>query len=375
MIDAVALCRELVRFDTRNPPGDETRCADFLEETLVGHRFSVARQSFGSGRFNLVARLEGETPAAMFTGHIDTVPLGTSEWTYDPFGGEIVDNRLYGRGATDMKAGIAAMIAAAVETANDPARRAAVTLVFTGGEETGSEGARALVAAGLVGEAAFLVVGEPTSNRFLNGHKGAFWLRACCRGRTAHGSTPHLGDNALYKAAEGVLRLRDFGFNVAPHAVMGSPTLNVGTMQAGQNVNSVPDLAEFTIDIRTIPGLAHERVRDAIGATLGAQTTLDALVDLPAVWSDPDWPAMKRLGRAYAQATGAAPHTESANYFTDASVLTPALGDIPTVICGPGDATLAHKTDEYCLVDRIREAVGIYKAFMLMPAGSGRANP
>lgn len=364
MIDAVALTQQLVRFDTRNPPGNEAACADFLAGLLADLGFAVERHGFGENRHNLVARLGNRDRPAMFTGHIDTVPLGTSAWQHDPFGGDIVDGRLYGRGSTDMKAGIAAMIAAAVAEADWIAEHAGLVLVITGGEETGSDGARALVADGLLPDAAFLVVGEPTGNALLHGHKGALWLRACCQGVTAHGSTPHLGDNALLKAAHGVVALDDFAFNVAPHAIMGSPTLNVGTMHAGENINSVPDRAEFTIDIRTTPGLAHRHVRDQIGAVLGDTTTVDALVDLPAVWTEPAGAVARRLVDAHAATTGNADDPRSANYFTDASVLTPALGNVPTIICGPGDATLAHKTDEYCETSRILDAVSIYRSMI-----------
>lgn len=379
MIDAVELTQQLVRIDTRNPPGDESECVGFLEVLLAGAGFRVSRHGFGDGRFSLVARLGGGGPAMMLTGHVDTVPLGSAPWMHDPFGGEIVEGKLYGRGSTDMKAGVAAMIAAAAAEAEWIAGHAAVTLVLTGGEETGSDGARALVDAGVLGEAALLVVGEPTGNRFLAGHKGALWLRACCSGVTAHGSTPHLGDNALYKAARGALSLENYQFNVARHPVMGGPTLNVGTMQAGQNINSVPDRAEFTIDIRTIPGLVHDNVRDQVGFTLGPDTELGTLVDLPAVWSEPSGATMRRLAFAYRHATGREPAPASANYFTDASVLTPALGHVPTVICGPGDPAMAHRTDEYCEVGQIREAVAIYRSMLRPPMdgldAASRASP
>ena len=215
-----------------------------------------------------------------------------------------------------------------------------------------------------MGQARLLVVGEPTGNRMLAGHKGALWLRACCRGVTAHGSTPHLGDNAVYKAARGIARLEDFEFNAAAHPVMGRPTLNVGTVSGGLNINSVPDLAEFTIDIRTVPGMRHDTVRDQIGFTLGEGTELQSLVDLPSVWSDPGRPEMRRAITAFMAATGREAPPTSANYFTDASVLTPALGNVATIICGPGDPAMAHKTDEYCDVAAIGEAVEIYRSII-----------
>src|SRR5690606_40530332 len=133
--------------------------------------FVVKRHNSAHYRCNLAAHRVGPGPAAVFTGRFDTVPLGATAWSREPFGGEIVDGRLYGRGAADMKAGVAAMIAAAVAEASEIGERG-ITLVLTGGEETGSEGARAVAATGRLPEAAFPVVAEPTANTFLLGHKG-----------------------------------------------------------------------------------------------------------------------------------------------------------------------------------------------------------
>src|SRR5436190_23832521 len=116
-----------------------------------------------------------------------------------------------------------------------------------------------------------MVVAEPTSNAALVGHKGALWLRLTLKGITAHGSMPHLGVNAAYKAARVLTALQTFQFNVAPHAYLGSPTLNVGTVHAGLNVNSVPDLAEIGIDIRSIPGLDHTRIQEHLQADWGTR--------------------------------------------------------------------------------------------------------
>jgi len=361
MIDPVALAQALVRIDSRNPPGDEQPCVDLLAPLLRDAGFEIEIAGFGPERVNLIAR-RGTGKARVFTGHLDVVPLGAAPWTVDPFGGEIIDGKLFGRGATDMKAGVAAMIAAAIATPD-----ATVTLILTGGEETGSEGAQALAASGLPDEAEFLVVGEPTDNRLLAGHKGALWLKGCCHGVTAHGSTPHLGTNAVYAAARAVGALERFGFGHPAHPIMGNPSLNVGTMSGGLNINSVPDRAEFTIDIRTVPGQHHDAVTRDVANAVGAETELATLVDLPSVWSDPQGQTMMALVHAHGLVLGAASAPASANYFTDASVLTPALGGVPTVICGPGDPAMAHKTDEFCEIAAIHEAVAIYRAMLALP--------
>jgi succinyl-diaminopimelate desuccinylase len=196
----------------------------------------------------------------------------------DPFAGEIIDSKMYGRGSTDMKCGVAAFVAAIANLAQQLEGTGGALLVITAGEEVGCEGAFHMARAGILGRAGAIVVAEPTSNAALIGHKGALWLRLTLKGVTAHGSMPHLGVNAAFKAARAITALEGFQFNVAPHPSLGFPTLKA----------------------RTAP------------------------------------------------------------YFTDASALTPAFGNPPTVILGPGEAAKAHQTDEYCSVRRVHQACDIY---------------
>jgi len=142
---------------------------------------------------------------------------------------------------------------------------------------------------------------------------------------------------------------------------MGAPTLNVGTLHGGINVNSVPDQAEIGIDIRTIPGMRHTQLRDQIASYLGSDVAVDPVVDVESVWTDPAQPWMQEVLKICAKVRNTAPTVETAPYFTDASALTPALGGVPTVILGPGPAHMAHQTDEWCECARIEEAVVIYE--------------
>ena len=362
-VNALDLTRALIRFDTINPPGQEKAAAEHLGSLLTRAGFACEYVDLAEGRPNLVARIGGSDakPPLAFTGHTDTVPLGLQPWTVDPHAAEVKDGRVWGRGASDMKAGVAAFVAAAIDLAPRLAGTPGLVLYITAGEETGSEGAFVLARRGIKGEAGALVVAEPTTNRPLCGHKGALWLKAMTRGVTAHGSMPDKGVNAVYKAARAVSKLEEFGFNVAPHAVMGSPTLNVGWMHGGLNVNSVPDKAEIGIDIRSIPGQRHARVREEIASALGPEVEVATLVDVESVWTEPSHPWMREVFRVCRAVQGAAPIVETAPYFTDASALTPALGAVPTVILGPGAAAMAHQTDEWCEVTRIEEAVEIYQ--------------
>ncbi|MBA3520321.1 MAG: M20/M25/M40 family metallo-hydrolase, partial [Rhizobiales bacterium] len=224
-IDPIALTQELIRFETVNPPGAEASCAAHLADILDRNGFSVETHAFGPGRTSLVARWQGDDPAfapLAFTGHLDTVPLGARPWSVDPFRAEVRDGRLYGRGASDMKAGVAAAVSAAIWAAGEGSLRRGVTLVLTAGEETGCEGARHLAGTrGALGEASGLIVAEPTSNRLVVAHKGALHLRARTKGRTAHGSMPQLGDNAVVKAVRAIAAIQSFPFEAEPHALLG----------------------------------------------------------------------------------------------------------------------------------------------------------
>lgn len=371
--DPVALTQKLISFNTINPPGQEYACAETLRDLLDQAGFSTELHDMDPAhpgtRANLVATLgDGSGPTLGFTGHIDTVPLGSRPWSHDPFAGEIADGRLYGRGAADMKSGVACFVAAAIAEAGTLRNGPGVTLVITSGEETGCDGASALVRDGLLGRLAqpvgALVVAEPTSNKAVVGHKGALWLTARTHGVTAHGSMPEHGVNAVHKAARAIGRLADFDFNVKRHPVLGAPTLNVGTVHGGLNVNSVPDQAEIGIDIRTLPGMDHDRLREGLRGYIAEEADLDVSVDVGSVWTDPKTPWLAGAAARVSAITGAPLDVNTVAFFTDASVLTPALGGIPTMVLGPGETHMAHQTDEYCLVEKLPQAVTIYRQLM-----------
>ena len=360
---SVELTQDLLRFNTINPPGNERACAEHLALLLENVGFTVKTVPFGEGRAQLVASIGGSTDKRPigFTGHLDTVPLGAQPWSIDPWAAEISDDRLYGRGSSDMKSGVAAFVAACIAVADKLTGTPGVVLVITAGEETGCSGAAALVKELKLPQVGALVVAEPTGNRPLVGHKGALWLEAKTVGVTAHGSMPEKGINAVYKAARAVTALQEFDFNIARHDVLGGPTLNVGTINGGLNINSVPDRAVIGIDIRTIPGQQHAKVREQLSSYLGDEVTLTTLLDAQSIWTNPEDGWMRDVFRIAREVGGFEGGIGAAPYFTDASVLTPAVGSPPTVIVGPGELALAHQTDEYCFVSKIEQAAALYE--------------
>lgn len=365
-LDGLQLTRKLVSFDTINPPGRERPCVEYIAGLLEETGFETTYHEFGADRTSLVARLPATTAQRkpiVFSGHIDTVPLGIAEWSVSPFDGEVHDGRLYGRGTSDMKSGVAAFILAARRLAQREQRSADIVVMVSAGEETGCDGVLHLAKdKAVLGECGALIVAEPTDNRPMIGHKGALWMDLVFSGVTAHGSMPDKGDNAIYKACAAIDTLRGFDFGVEPDPVMGAPSLNVGTMSAGMNVNSVPDSARVGVDIRTIVGQTNAGVRDALSRLLGSEVDFETLTDVDHVHTDPEDPWIRGVFEATERVLGTPVKVETATYFSDASVLKPAWGDPPTVIMGPGTMAMAHQTDEYCEVDRIDPCADVFTA-------------
>ncbi len=358
---ALELTRQLIQIDSCNPPGGEASVAELISPLLAEAGFELTTDEFAPGRPSLIARQSwGEGPPLCFSGHLDTVPLGGESWRFNPFGADIAEGKLYGRGASDMKSGIAAMVVAARALAAAGPSRAGLVLALSAAEETGCEGAFHLAERPqLLGGATAVLVGEPTANRPQLGHKGALWLKLAWQGKAAHGSMPHLGDNAILKAARGALTLQEHDFKVPPHPHLGETTLNLGTISGGHKVNIVPDAAEIQVDLRTLPGQGHDETAAAVAALL-PEAQIERLKDAEAIWSQPDDPWVASVFEVAAKHLGETPQPAGAAYFTDGSALKGALGGAPTVLLGPGQAECAHIADEWCWAEDIQTAADIY---------------
>jgi succinyl-diaminopimelate desuccinylase len=366
MSDAVALTRTLLRFDTINPPGREHDCTQHAGRLLEEWGFRVQYHEYEPGRTSLVARAgeAGKGAPLCLTGHIDTVALGSSPWSKDPFAGDTDGDKLYGRGSSDMKAGVAAILLAARTFANRYSGTPGVVIVLTAAEEGGCIGSQHLARTQLLGKAGAMVVGEPTSNYPYIGHKGSVKFHARFKGVSAHGSMPHLGVNAIYKAARAISKLEGFDFGAKPHAVMGEPTMNVGTMAGGSGVNMVPDTATLGVDIRTVPGMDHAELLARLKKVLGDEAEMDVFSNLPPVWTAPQNEWIERVFDICRQQLGTPPEAKTATYMTDAANLLKAYTGAPTVVLGPGEPQMAHQTDEWCSVERIRQSVALYEAII-----------
>jgi succinyl-diaminopimelate desuccinylase len=367
---AVSLLAECIRLVTVNPPGNEKLAADWMAGVLARMGFAPTVDDLGDNRANVTAVLRGtgEKPPLVYNGHLDVVPVGDTPWTFAPFAGISSAGRLYGRGSSDMKGGLVAMLLAA-----DALKRAGVRLkgdlVLSGvaDEETGAQGAQAWVQAGRLQGASAVVIGEPTDLDVYIAEKGACWLELITHGKTAHGSMPDLGINAVMHMTAALQALTRLSLPFHPHPLFDKPTLSVGTIQGGHKTNVVPDRCTATIDIRTLPGMQHDEVVRQVRRTLdGLREGIPALTydlrviaERAPVASDPHAPIVETaLAILEARGTRTSPKA-TPGYATDASVFQPASG-APFLVLGPGIPHLAHQPDEYIEIDTYLQSIEIY---------------
>ncbi|MFN0074743.1 MAG: M20 family metallopeptidase, partial [Chloroflexota bacterium] len=252
----VALTRELIQVDSINPPGNEQAVAELLAARAREWGLQAEIRDVAPGRPNVVIKLAGTgaAPTLLYLGHLDTVPPGEVPWIYPPLSGELADGRIWGRGAADMKGGLAAMLVAMATL-----KRAGVALpgdlvlVAVVGEEVDCAGSKHFLADHGMDNVGWLVISEPTAMDFVVAHRGALWVEATTYGKTAHGSMPHLGVNAILGMLELVHRLRGWEHPWSPHPLLAPPTLSVNTIEGGVKTNVSPDTCRATIDMRTLP--------------------------------------------------------------------------------------------------------------------------
>jgi succinyl-diaminopimelate desuccinylase len=363
-LSVVGLARELVRLDTANPPGNEAAAAGLVAHRLAAAGATVRLHELAPGRAGLVAHLPGTAPGPTlcFSGHLDTVALGEAGWTHDPLGGELEGDRLWGRGSSDMKGAVAAMVVAFEALASAPRHRP-LALVLSAAEESGCEGAAPLAESllDLGAHVGALVVGESTCNRVALAHKGVAWLRLRARGLAAHASMPHLGRNAVMTLAHALGTLDDLAMVCHTHALLDGPTLSVGTIQGGTSTNIVPELCEATLDVRLVPSLSPEAAVAAVREALRSEVEVTLERALPAVETDSSDAWIAEARAIVASVEGEDSEPIGVPYFTDAAVLNPVLNNPPTLIVGPGNPALAHQADEWCSISAIERARTIYE--------------
>lgn len=367
--DALALTRALVAIDSRNPslaadgPGEHA-VAVRLAAVLRDWGFQVDLQDALPGRPNIIARIGPATSGRtlLLNGHLDTV--GTDGMTHPPFAPDLRDGRLYGRGSTDMKAGISAMCAAAVRAA-DAGLAGELLISAVIDEEHGSVGTRHLLSQGITAEAA--IVTEPTRLAICPSHKGFTWAEVTVHGRAAHGSRHDVGVDAITQTAHLMAELDAHQRTVltgVTHPLLGRASLHAGTIVGGTGPSTYAERCTVTLERRTLPGeretIFAEEIDAAIVRVRARHPEFHATVTIGLSQHPndlaPSHPLVRTLEAACA-ARGITPRIEGLSCWTDAALLSAA--GIPALCFGPGDIALAHATEEWVAVDEIHEATAI----------------
>lgn len=367
--EALEFLRNILCCNTTNPPGNEAILAQEIQAWLKQEGIIGQVDEFENNRANLVFKIKGseEGPSLMATGHLDTVPPGSQPWQHDPFGAEVDNGYVYGRGASDMKGSVAAMIYALVLMKRKGIiPKQDIIFLATAGEEMFCTGSQRFVEKTGMDNIGAVLVGEPSNGELLLAHKGAAWIEITTYGQTAHGSMPDLGINAIMSMNSFLSALSKQRFQIEPHPLLNSPTISVDKIEGGVAINVVPDSCTCKIDIRTIPGQTEQDVRALLDSAIkeAEQNTENFRADykficfLPPVGCIPG----HRIIDAALEAAGKELIQRGVNYFTDASVLV-GNREIPMIIYGPGDDKQAHQPDERIALDKYFEAIAFYENF------------
>ena len=363
----VHLCRELVRIPSVNPednPGTphvgEAQCVQWLAD-WIHTEFPLAvleTPEVLPGRPNLIARFPSDRPGKpkiLLAPHTDTVSV--AGMTIDPFGGEIRDGRVWGRGASDTKGPMAAMLAG-LHATKEILPTLSHEIWFAGlvGEEAGQHGAHALAARQTFD---LVIAAEPTELDFVHTHKGSMFLSLRTRGVASHGARPELGRNAIYPMADVFLWIRD---TLAPwlasfsHPQLGHSTVNAGTVRGGSKTNIVPDLCEATVDLRTVPGQDHAFEEELFARLRAVCPELEIQVQRAApLYTDPNLPLLQKLAHLGARPVGAP-------WFCDAAVF--SQNGSPAVALGPGSIAQAHTKDEWISIEQLKKGAAFFENFL-----------
>jgi acetylornithine deacetylase len=382
MFDPLSIARALVALPSVNPLGRdvfgselrEARVTEYLQQCFTELGVPWARQTVERERDNIVACLDGAVspqsggPVLMLEAHQDTVPV--DGMTIDPYGAAIREGRLYGRGACDVKGGMAAMLAAFARLARErPAGMATLLMAATVNEEQGFTGATLLNqlwndAGGIFPRRPdAVVVAEPTGLDVVVAHKGVVRWRCRTTGRAVHSSRPELGENAIFRMAPVLAALEQYQRDIAPnlgsHPLCGRPTLSVGTIAGGLTVNTVPDHCVIEIDRRLLPDELPDKAMAHVVEHLSTFCGTTAIGhDKPFLMScglsDRENGRLAAQFAQVAEAHGGRGRRVGVPYGTDASAY--ARAGVPSVVFGPGSIEQAHTADEWVEIDQLRQA-------------------
>lgn len=363
---------ELVKTKSFPPNYNERNIAVIVAKKLSDYGIDSQIDDLpGENRANLVASIGSAAhPHLAFGGHFDTVPPVESGWNYDPFGATIEDGLMYGRGTGDMKGGVASLIMAmTILKKADVPLKGKLTYIGTAGEEVDLYGARAYHDKYGCDDIDAMVIAEASNRGIFSAEKGALWLRFTTYGKAAHPGVAWEGVNALTSMLKFYEGFRDYPFEADNHPLLGSSILNITTMHAGDITNALPITCKSTVDIRTIPGVSHERIIQRVEDIIAGlqRENPDFKMDYEVLNNnapiETDWndPLCQAAEQAHLDVFGTEIEPSGIFYYTDAVAMPKSDGSfVPLLIYGPGNAVNNHKVNEYVPVDQLIDSTKYY---------------
>ncbi|MFT8872067.1 MAG: M20 family metallopeptidase [Sporolactobacillus sp.] len=369
---AVELLKSQLRINTTNPPGNEAEAATALQKVFEHAGIPAKLLPYGDGRAQLEATLTGGPgPTLAFTGHLDVVPVGDQPWQHSPFAAEEADGRIYGRGASDMKSGLVAMVCAMIALKEQGVPlQGTLKLLATVGEETSSIGAKWLVEQGFAETLDAVLIGEPTGNDISIAEKGCLWLRITTYGKTGHGSTPAYGINANEHMIALLAKFQsEFTFDYEPDELLSEPTSSIDVLHGGHGTNVIPDQCTVEIDMRTLPSQKHADIISQIQSMIDAlhqdipnfKADVTVLNDMLPMKTDANDAFVQQLVDVVGRVCGTSPVPYGFAGYTDGAYFSKAKTGAPIAVVGPGTPRVAHQPDEYVEKKDFFNSIEIYK--------------
>lgn len=381
---SVELTKKLVNIESTNPGKGEGLLASYILDELKPSGAEVIRDRVTEDRYNIIATLMPESvqdqEMLILSCHMDTVVAG-SGWTRDPYAAaeELLDGEpvIYGRGACDMKSGLACALTAFKQTAEkvktgEVTLKRPLRLICTVDEEGDMTGIEHALAQGYVGKDDYVLDLEPTDGMIQNAHKGRLWLQITVNGVTAHASQPEKGADAILTAARMIDWMKTLISGLAPHPDMGSSTITFGLIQGGYQPYVVPDQCSFTVDIRLVPPFTTEIVLESIKKYVQKIQQEDEKIrieyqvtgDRPPIEANASSRLLKSLLETVTEVTGETPIVRPFTGYTDTAVVAGILGNQECMSYGPGSLSMAHKPDEYVKISDILRCEKVMKCLI-----------
>lgn len=373
--EKLKILTDLIKIHSVN--GNELATSEYIATLFKEKNVPVKLDRFDDTRANLIAEIGEPNGKGVlcFTGHQDTVAIAEKDkWKYDPFSGQIIDGRVYGRGAADMKSGLAAQVIALLELVEKKhVPHGTIRFVATAGEEYGAQGAYRLNAQGITNDIAALVVGEPTSGQIIYAHSGSLNYKIKSYGKAVHSSRPSQGVNAInglvqYMNAEQIL------FDDTPlDPFLGAVQHSVTVIKGGQQVNSIPSYAELYGNIRPTKKFDNEQVIERIQNKINEinengpfKLEFSIVHNFYPIGTAPDNDFVQLAQKiATEQYADRKIELKTINGATDASVFIQSKPNMPVIILGADAWKVAHQANEYTTVASYLKTIEIYERLAL----------